>query len=520
MKRILFMLLLMMLVISGSVSTGLAVSGRQTPADPAYAATDIFPTPTQDTSHWYSGGLDVVYVNGVRHFVVLWNTSPNWPNGPASPFSANALTISIYDYTGAWAMDIASYTDPLNTDGNTGNDVVMFPQSVKLDPDGGKLWFSYTSNSRNGNWNVSDWFCSLPWDHTLTGYPTTAITPEFQLAGNWEMEWSTATGSLNKKIFVSGPLPAPYPGYNNGIMLYTPGTGLQPIVDCGGWSAGFAFDTQGNLWYAETGSYPTNSIYMWTANQIQTAVSSGGSTVLDTGSPLPVGPTVVLPISGGHGGNDVERDAADNLYLSVNGGGAPGYQGGILRVNNTGTSPWPAGYTVLSKTVAMYDWQRTMAFDGLNDLAVSGNQEAGNRLYLDMDQGSQGTTPLTIVGITAATDTDGDGIPDALDNCRQTANADQSDLDADEIGDACDTAVYAFNDFDSDGIADIRDWSWGSPDDQTIAVYELNSIIGNWMKSPPRPDMDHNEDGVVAVFELNCILNQWLQPQPLHPYWP
>jgi hypothetical protein len=46
--------------------------------------------------------------------------------------------------------------------------------------------------------------------------------------------------------------------------------------------------------------------------------------------------------------------------------------------------------------------------------------------------------------ITAAiTDTDGDGVADADDNCPDDANADQADVDNDGVGDACDTNSYA-----------------------------------------------------------------------------
>lgn len=41
------------------------------------------------------------------------------------------------------------------------------------------------------------------------------------------------------------------------------------------------------------------------------------------------------------------------------------------------------------------------------------------------------------------TDTDGDGVPDASDNCPAVANADQANADGDSLGDACDTNSYA-----------------------------------------------------------------------------
>jgi hypothetical protein len=44
------------------------------------------------------------------------------------------------------------------------------------------------------------------------------------------------------------------------------------------------------------------------------------------------------------------------------------------------------------------------------------------------------------------TDTDMDGIPDSSDNCVNTPNPDQADLDNDNIGDVCD------DDMDGDGI--------------------------------------------------------------------
>lgn len=63
---------------------------------------------------------------------------------------------------------------------------------------------------------------------------------------------------------------------------------------------------------------------------------------------------------------------------------------------------------------------------------------------------SQPTAPR-LLDTVALLDGDGDGVPDALDNCPAVANADQSDFDGDGAGDACDV------DDDNDGVIDAQD---------------------------------------------------------------
>ena len=72
-------------------------------------------------------------------------------------------------------------------------------------------------------------------------------------------------------------------------------------------------------------------------------------------------------------------------------------------------------------------------------------------------------------------DTDGDGLLDDVDNCRDVANADQADRDGDGIGDVCDNCAETANpdqaDGDANGIGDecdaipiadsFDDWSFG-----------------------------------------------------------
>ena len=85
-------------------------------------------------------------------------------------------------------------------------------------------------------------------------------------------------------------------------------------------------------------------------------------------------------------------------------------------------------------------------FDGSNAFSIGDACDDGNAMTLNdmvnVNCVCQGEAPADI---------DGDGIPDADDNCPSTANTDQLDLDGDGIGDICD------DDDDNDGVADEVD---------------------------------------------------------------
>ena len=80
----------------------------------------------------------------------------------------------------------------------------------------------------------------------------------------------------------------------------------------------------------------------------------------------------------------------------------------------------------------------------------------------------------------ALSDTDGDGIIDGMDNCPLTVNAQQSDVNSNNVGDACD-----LSDTDNDGLTDAQEYVLGT--------------------DPTSPDSDG--DGVNDGDEVNCNAN-------------
>lgn len=90
-----------------------------------------------------------------------------------------------------------------------------------------------------------------------------------------------------------------------------------------------------------------------------------------------------------------------------------------------------------------------------------------------------------------ATDVDGDGVVNDLDNCPFTPNSDQADADGDLVGDVCE------GDFDGDGVADPNDNCPDAPNaDQADADQDG---IGDAC------DDDRDADGVPDAID-NCVL--------------
>mgnify|MGYP005849587981 CR=1 FL=1 len=142
-------------------------------------------------------------------------------------------------------------------------------------------------------------------------------------------------------------------------------------------------------------------------------------------------------------------------------------------------------------------WQKALAFDGSSNLAAGGHydptnpSQMGNRLFVDQDFWWGTGTPDTVSGLSTDTDTDNDGVPDALDNAYLTANAGQQDTDRDMYGNIAD------GDFDNDG---------------NVGVNDYNYFRSKWLGSDPDADMDSN--GNVGLTDFNLFNGRWMKSAP------
>jgi hypothetical protein len=128
----------------------------------------------------------------------------------------------------------------------------------------------------------------------------------------------------------------------------------------------------------------------------------------------------------------------------------PGSSGSPLFDNNHRVvGQLHGGYASCSSITSDWFGKFAMSWEG------GGSSSSRLRDWLDPDN----TGVLYIDGSDA--DTDGDSIPNAIDNCPFVANPGQEDADSDGVGDACDNCINTANpnqgDADGDGQGDLCD---------------------------------------------------------------
>jgi len=121
----------------------------------------------------------------------------------------------------------------------------------------------------------------------------------------------------------------------------------------------------------------------------------------------------------------------------------------------------------------------------------------------------------------AVGDADGDGVPDAQDNCVTVFNPSQADMDGDHVGDACDNCRAVANggqvDTNGDGFGNRCDCDFNSDNfcggpDFTLFIGCFNSSIGT---SSVCAAADMNGDGFVGGPDFTLFIGGFNgQPGP------
>ena len=385
----------------------------------------------------FSGGMDLVYAQVASGSAAAKTRSflkcedGNWPG------TGWSVQVNLYDYKGNFAANFADGINPYGT-----GQYSIFCTGVKVNPtpdvNGDRIiWFSMSGSTAN----EGDWY-TVTVDSDFT-YVVSGPTAQFSQAGNWEVEWNSATGTA----FYAGKETN---AWTDPHAIYIYAGGLQKVVDVGGHSCGFAIDPDGNLYagtYTDSGPATQQEVRMYTAAKVQAAVSGNyalTSSDADNIIAIPAINSVYL------GTNDLESDPDGNIYITANGSWDATYQsdvGYVFRINAWDSANPPSNMTMIAAGIMDQvnpDWQKQICYDGSSNLTAGGHydptdpNQAGNRLYIDQDYSWGSGGPDDVSGLCVDTDGDNDGVPDSLDNAYLTANAGQVDTDQDMYGNICD----------------------------------------------------------------------------------
>jgi hypothetical protein len=206
-------------------------------------------------------------------------------------------------------------------------DYTSFPSFLAVSPDGKDLWAGFTviGNADDRIYRVDlesgDWHL------------------EAILGGNIDLAW------WNDSILVSGLNSASWDAPGSIFVLDTSGQERhRKIIETGGYAAGLAVDSMGNVYYGTSYPMDQNVLLRWDSTTVAGIMADAGTDTLRPGDADKLSDLAAGPY-------DTHMDAGGNLLFNMN---LFGGDKAIARWN--GTSGDGLNYEILAVATGEYDW--------------------------------------------------------------------------------------------------------------------------------------------------------------------
>ncbi|HVX40040.1 MAG TPA: thrombospondin type 3 repeat-containing protein, partial [Gemmatimonadaceae bacterium] len=219
--------------------------------------------------------------------------------------------------------------------------------------------------------------------------------------------------------------------------LYDAGSGVQAVSN-----PSIGNLSVGNYWLGPNNEAPFKS----------TSVANGPSNATMIALTGDITDSYVLTFS-----EPVQDPIMDILSLGSTGNSAEYDFGRQVELLSQGTGFWGGG----SSSLTLMNGQNLVGREGNGTVRFIGSMSTLSWTVPDGEVFHNFTVAIRGLANPNA-DFDGDGVPDAIDNCPTTANANQADADFDGIGDACDPVNDPTVDTDGDGLTNAQEHAIGT----------------------------------------------------------